>query len=232
MAGPIAHILLAISILPKDLPQENIKQFIVGSSFPDIRYMAKNLSRDQTHSKNISMDMVLEKINNKDFFLAGMLFHSFVDEIRDKYMHKNNIYKIMPRAEHAARAIKLLEDEILFEKIESPDKVSKYFDDIFDEEIAYGLSRHEVNNWHTLMKAYLEKKMDANHRLYCYLILKYPNIPKIIIKIIVFFAIWLKMLPKQLVKITEVIELCKKNERLKKRIMNFYDNFQDVCKNY
>lgn len=244
MAGPIAHVMLALSILPKLLPEQdaktliltdkNIKEFVLGSTFPDIRYITKNIKREDTHFKNITLEIVREKIRENKFFQAGVIFHSFVDELRDKYMNKKNVYKIMPRSENAVRAIKFLEDNILYKKIQNKNQVIKYFDTILDEELKFYTSegciyKSDVKNWHKLMQTYFEKEMDPQHRLVCYLLLKYPKIPKIIIKLIAYLAFWLKILPKNFVKIIEVIGECEKNERLIKIINNFYDNFEQVC---
>ncbi|KKP29730.1 MAG: hypothetical protein UR12_C0003G0004 [candidate division TM6 bacterium GW2011_GWF2_30_66] len=274
MAGPIAHIMLALSILPKNLPDTAVREFILGSSFPDIRYISKNIKREDTHFKNITLEIVTQKIQEKSFFQAGVLFHSLVDELRDWYMNKKNVYKIMPHTENAVRAIKFLEDNILYEKIKNIDQVIQYFDTILDEEIFFCTNKsfdqelcknnnnnpacdnnnyyacacsksnlknfyykchsckNNIKNWHKLMKTYCEKKMDPQHRLVCYLLLKYPNLPKWIIQIIAFIAFWLKILPQNFLRTIEVINECEKNEKLLKIIDNFYDNFEDVYKNY
>jgi hypothetical protein len=281
MAGPIAHIVLALSILPKNLPEAGVREFVLGSTFPDIRYISKNITREDTHFNNITLQEIKQKIQDKKFFEAGVLFHSLVDELRDWYMNKKSVYKIMPRTENAVRAIKFLEDNILYKKlnnlclnnleIKNKNQVIKYFDTVLDQEVYFCMykkfqdtsnshktctcnkltqnncacnnnsknntptsyaCKSEIKSWHKLMQTYCEKEMDPQHRLVCYLLLKYPGLPKWIIKIVAFLAFWLKILPKNFLRIIEVIEECEKNEKLLKIINNFYDNFEEVYRSY
>src|SRR3990167_3969890 len=80
MAAPTTHILLADAFL-KTAPQSSPVTFIVGTSFPDIRHLG-SLSREQTHLRPIDLASIREE---SDPFLAGMLFHNYVDITRKAY---------------------------------------------------------------------------------------------------------------------------------------------------
>ena len=51
MAAPIAHIFCALFLLNNNIIDvDNIQEFIIGTSFPDIRYLGV-IERDTTHVK-------------------------------------------------------------------------------------------------------------------------------------------------------------------------------------
>jgi hypothetical protein len=81
MAAPIMHIVLAIKVLALLPATIDKAAFIVGTSFPDIRYRA-HIDRDVTHIEPVSWKMVAEEQNS---FRAGMLFHNLVDILRIHY---------------------------------------------------------------------------------------------------------------------------------------------------
>ncbi len=93
MAAPIAHIFLAVQMLLGPLQGLfNEQEFILGTSFPDIRYL-KVVQRADTHFTHVTLQDVLQE---KSSFKAGMIFHSFVDEQREAYVVKNHFYKKFP----------------------------------------------------------------------------------------------------------------------------------------
>lgn len=59
MAAPIAHIFCALALLQQGKIKVADKQsFILGTSFPDIRYL-EVIKRDQTHEKNVNWNDVI-----------------------------------------------------------------------------------------------------------------------------------------------------------------------------
>ena len=81
MPAPVTHILLALSILPL-LPGKDAQEFLLGTSFPDIRYLGV-IDRKKTHDPKPSWQKVMQE---KSSFKAGMEFHALADKIHDKYM--------------------------------------------------------------------------------------------------------------------------------------------------
>jgi hypothetical protein len=158
MAAPVTHILLAFQILPS-LPDKDIKEFIIGTSFPDIRYL-NCISREKTHVKNITLDDIKREESS---FKAGMMFHALVDEIRDKFMKENNIYSLVPKSMVTPHALKFNEDILLFNKISNWNNISEYFDTILPEELAL-VKNEYLQTWHKAIKRYISNFLIEKNR--------------------------------------------------------------------
>src|SRR3989344_5759752 len=91
MAAPITHIVLADKVFDEYFPNLSKDKFLVGTSFPDIRYL-RVIKREQTHPKNIT----LSDIKSVESFNGGLLFHILIDRVRENYMQENDIYSLMP----------------------------------------------------------------------------------------------------------------------------------------
>jgi hypothetical protein len=102
-------------MLLNQLSDKNEKAFIIGTSFPDIRYIAK-IDRNQTHFKHVSFDQVKKA---KTSFQAGYLFHSLVDEVREKYLKEHNAYQMAPQSKYTSFCLKVVEDQLLFQEIKN-----------------------------------------------------------------------------------------------------------------
>lgn len=231
MPGPIAHIFLAISLYPTHFADKDLKEFIVGTSFPDIRYICPYIKRENTHyskikGENITIEMVK---NERSSFISGMLFHALVDETRDKYLHKKSAYKIIPRTGHAITGIKFVEDLILYDKIPNKENISNYFNSIVTGETIFNVKENDIRAWHKFIKLYLAERMTPEHRLRCYIALKYPYLPQFLVNWTSYLAIQLNILPSNFIKIIELLDVFEKNNKLMKIINNFYDNFEQIC---
>lgn len=160
MAGPVTHIIFALQILHL-LPGNIDKQeFIVGTSFPDIRYMAQ-LRREQTHIEPISWNDV---VNEPSSFRAGMLFHNLVDEVRIKHFehsfyNRNNtntlpgLYKKL-----FCLMLKTAEDSFLYNYSNKWHELTSYFDIIYQEELDFGVPKTVVRTWHTMIQEYIAQE--------------------------------------------------------------------------
>lgn len=152
MAAPIAHIFLALELLSDPLAEKNFdeKEFILGTSFPDIRYL--NITdRDKTHYKKVTFKEVIDESNS---FKAGIMLHSLVDNIREKYFQDNNIYEKIPKIKLISQALKFTEDKFLFPYI-NVNKISNYFDTISIEEKKFGISDEKIMLWRRFLKNYI-----------------------------------------------------------------------------
>jgi hypothetical protein len=76
MPWPVTHILTAEIYYNGFFSHLDHKAFIIGTCFPDIRYPAR-LDRKSTHIKHLP----LSDIQSQPAFRAGLLFHSYVDEM-------------------------------------------------------------------------------------------------------------------------------------------------------
>ncbi len=150
MAAPVTHIVIADKILKKEFSGFSRKEFLVGTSFPDIRHI-KVIERTKTHFLNPTT----EEIKKQNSAMAGMMFHSFVDEAGEKFMMEAGLYELIPRNTITIQARKLLEDEIFYDRINDWSEISSYFDFILPEESAYGISEENIMRWHNILKYYL-----------------------------------------------------------------------------
>lgn len=127
------------------------KAFLLGTVFPDIRYMGV-LKREQTHFKQITLEKVAQASTP---FQRGVLFHSFVDEFRDKLVRRSKIEKKLPEIPERFRDtfLKLVEDQILHSKHEWS-QFRNFLTSIPEDELQYGLSTQTLTQWHTGLTLY------------------------------------------------------------------------------
>src|ERR1700730_4679760 len=118
-AAPVTHTVLAGKWMKTncEFSEEQKAACIVGTLFPDIRYIAK-VERSKTHDKNVTL---AELRAEKNAFIAGKKLHSFVDEKRAEFIDQKGIYDILTTRfkvpkEHIHTFLKFLEDELLYKK--------------------------------------------------------------------------------------------------------------------
>ncbi|MCA9770330.1 hypothetical protein KC460_03095 [Candidatus Dependentiae bacterium] len=212
MAGPIAHILLAMAVL-QILPDKNQDEFLLGTSFPDIRYL-KVISREQTHNNSVTWRDI---INEPSSFKAGMLLHALVDRERQLYMAKHEVYDFIPKTRYCSHALKLFEDKLLYEKISDYNvtwqQVTNCFNNICPEEETFNIKKRHLWLWHTFLK------------LYC----RYPGTMRFMNR----FAGSIPLIHSA--ASTEIMQLMlqfQKNEKLKTVIVDFYQYFKEKIKQH
>jgi len=149
MAAPIGHIYLALKMLSGPLNGVDEQKFLIGTSFPDIRYTI-GLTRESTHANNVTWQRIIQE---SDPFRQGMLFHAFVDQEHEKFIREENINILLPNIPYALGILKGLEDQILFE--EMPNRTFlRYFDKILEQERAIVPDEQQIRNWHTALQNY------------------------------------------------------------------------------
>ncbi|MFH1832314.1 MAG: hypothetical protein ABH827_05960 [bacterium] len=162
MAAPITHIILALIVLNGPLKDSNFdqKEFIIGTSFPDIRYTL-TIERDVTHAKDVTFKQIKEAASS---FEAGRLLHCWVDGLRIDFFNKN--YTHLRPLLHTASA-KFYEDMLLHNEItkvsqDSWSVVSLYFDSILKEQrdfaLKYKFTDEDIKKWHKIIALYVQDK--------------------------------------------------------------------------
>ena len=128
--------------------EEEKEAFLVGTLFPDIRYIT-HLPREQTHPPTSSLMEVRE---GQTPFEQGVHFHVWVDNVREEFAIQSGIYeKIIPYADgHPATLLKFIEEEILG-GFYDPLPYSYIFSTPFDEELLYATSQ-QVYKWHMMIQ--------------------------------------------------------------------------------
>ncbi len=147
MAAPITHIVLADKVFNTHFSDKDKAKFFIGTSFPDIRYLGV-IEREKTHINVENID----ETKKEDSFMAGLKLHVYIDKIREEYITDKGMYELVPKTKESVTAIKLLEDKLLYDKISDWNAISIYFNDVLDEEIAFGLERSSIQRWHKLLQ--------------------------------------------------------------------------------
>ncbi|HBR70684.1 TPA: hypothetical protein DIC20_01215 [Candidatus Dependentiae bacterium] len=149
MAAPIGHIYLALQMLTGPLNGIDEQNFLIGTSFPDIRYPAK-LPRQLTHAQNVTLQGILKE---QDPFKQGMLFHAFVDQQHGKFIKEQGIEALLPRIPHATGILKGVEDLILFKKMPNRSFL-RHFDTILEQERRFIPQESLLRDWHIALQNY------------------------------------------------------------------------------
>lgn len=155
-AGPIMHIVLALKALGHLPATFDKKAFIVGTSFPDIRYLAK-IERNKTHIEPATWHDV---VHAKNAFQAGMIFHNLVDNIRMTYFEPFYYQRGAPYSTSYIQFfplfMKTAEDHLLYDRLNNWHEISAYFDAIYQEELDFGIDALTIKTWHKKLQQYMQ----------------------------------------------------------------------------
>ena len=157
MPWPVTHILVVEKVYPRYFNHLERKEFILGTSFPDIRYPA-GIDRDQTHFNGIS----LSKIITKPAFEAGLYFHSFVDEVWNTFIraHETQLFPEIPHNRAMFHTMKILQDRYLYDRFDDWQTIENFFDKVLPIESQFTVSQEMVQHWHAVLARYLSKPPD------------------------------------------------------------------------
>ncbi len=153
MANQITHIVLAEKLSDRLFSIFDREAFLIGTVFPDIRYL-KVIERDKTHFKGLSFQDILDEKNS---FIAGMKYHSLVDEVREKYMIENGVYTFIPPSKYITQALKIFEDEVLYQNVLDWVQVISFLDKILADETSLVEDVGKIKMWQSLMQEYFKQ---------------------------------------------------------------------------
>ena len=168
---PITHAYLA-NLWVKANGEKLDTQFLLGSLYPDIRYVA-NIPRRNTHDTNVTKKDIT---GAQTRFLSGCKLHSFTDEARNKFVTESKIYAWLEKKcknnpilhtifkSHKYHLLCILEDEIIREAF-SADGLTKYFGKIHSEEITDNITEKNVETWHHFLNAYFTGQIPAGEEI-------------------------------------------------------------------
>lgn len=157
MAYAVTHVVLTKKLYNRYFKDKDRKELFIGTCFPDIRHLA-GIHRDATHFHGIS----LAEVMSEDPFMAGVIFHSYVDDNREAYVRAREIYKLAPESEYIIHALKFFEDQMLYEKIQDWNEYVGFFDEILKGELGFGMSKETVREWHSILQEYLSQKPNGD----------------------------------------------------------------------
>jgi hypothetical protein len=144
MSFPITHIVLAQQALDKSKKKVNKRDFFLGVSFPDIRYLGV-IDREKTHNLD----------HPKNDFELGMKAHSEADLFRFNFMEKR-LASVKNHLEDMA--IKIVEDYILYDYLDDWQQYSDYFLELIEAEKNWVDDQAALEFWHQALRKYLSQK--------------------------------------------------------------------------
>lgn len=227
MAAPVTHILLALQILPS-MPDKNPKDFIVGTSFPDIRYL-EVIKREQTHFKNVTLEQIANEPNS---FKAGMMFHALVDEVREDYMKERGVDALVEKSMFSSPALKFNEDMILYGQLQDVDALVAYFDDVLPEQRQFKIKDIYLQTWNKSIARYLTNPVPTEGR---FKFLKRTSKKRFRI----FKDGWFVGAKKSVLytankilfdKLEAMVQEMRTNKELEAIVWDFYNNFRELAK--
>lgn len=206
MAAPATHILLAQRVFQKYFSTQNPQDFYVGTSFPDIRYLG-HIDRQQTHFTS----PVLAELTTLPAFEAGLKFHALVDVVRENFVRSRNAYSLVPESPYLTQALKLFEDQVLYERIATWPEIVGLFDEVLPAETAYPVPLTDIQNWHRFLQAYLSHQPDSQS--------------------IRTFVAAIGRPAEMAEEMIRLVEVMKQSQELKQIVVEMYENFEQLLVN-
>ncbi|HCU70797.1 MAG TPA: hypothetical protein DIC35_03520 [Candidatus Moranbacteria bacterium] len=190
MASQISHIIYAKQLFDKlekgelregFFDNETIRKiltykddFLLGCVFPDVRLVAENLARKDTH---MFFNQVNLDFRNLSPFQSGWKFHVYCDMKREEILNKYDFYEAIKNVENSWLANKMLEDELIYDVYNNWEKLVNFFNDIPRINLLEGLSRESLEFWYAIISKYIEKKPD-NKTMHIFIIKSKQEIQK------------------------------------------------------
>ena len=157
MASQIAHIIYAQKYFEKYPSTIDKDEFLLGCAFPDIRRIAENISRKDTHMRFSPLDLNFEGLTS---FQAGWKFHTYCDMRREEILNKYKFYTIKDTDKFWNNPTKQLEDSLVYKDYNNWEKVISYFNNVPKIETGLNISQETLSLWYAVIAKYLEKKPD------------------------------------------------------------------------
>lgn len=159
MAGEVGHVVYAARIL--DYLDDSVKssEYWAGTLFPDIRHLGV-VSRHRTHPEDVS----LYSLVGKNDFITGMRVHSWIDQTREVFLRKENIKESLPWHPFVPHALKLVEDELLYDIFDDWNVVKRALNKVYEEELNFTNDKQRIAEWHQTLRDYLKEKPTDDSR--------------------------------------------------------------------
>lgn len=175
MASPISHIIYCkryFETLESDegvsklrdqgtkivpLAQIDKDEFILGASFPDIRFIDDRIKRKDTHMSFPKIDLDFSDLTS---FQAGWKFHLYCDMKREEILNNYKFYSLPDASDAYGRPAKLLEDSLVYDYYDNWEKISLYFSHAPFIETGVKIDQETLSLWYAILAKYVEKKPD------------------------------------------------------------------------
>lgn len=204
MAAHITHVALVERVFDKYFYKFNRRDFVIGALFPDIRYLG-HVKREITHFEKVNFDQIKVEKNS---FLAGMLYHSYVDKIREEWMVGNGLYDFIPYEHRWMQAMKLFEDRFFYDDIKNWEIIEQYFKNVLPDELTFTMTKDTIEHWHNLLVQYFQN----------------PPSPQSILK----STIGMGIAEQTGIDINLHIEVIENNKNLNRLAQQFHDEYESI----
>lgn len=175
MASQITHIVYAKKLFEKyDLLPEEKDEFILGTTFPDIRRIDPTIKRKDTHLHFYPINL---DFGNLTPFEAGWKFHLYCDMRREEILNQYGFYSIGHTEEFCRQPSKMLEDELVYDEYNNWEKLVNYFNDVPFISNGINVPKETFELWYSILANYLDKK--PNNNSVKIFLLKQPDIAPI-----------------------------------------------------
>ena len=203
MATPLTHIILTESIYKNTFANSKKIDFLVWTLLPDIRYLDRSIPRDKFHTDNMNLEIVVSADSS---FKKWVLFHSLLDQVRDTFYIEKWIY-VRWWDEEFIIALKLLEDELLYDKISNWDTI---MEDIhqFDYTTISDVNLDVLKKRYALLIQLMSRKPDNKSRE--------------------LFMLWIWMSSEYITKINRIIWTIKADKKYESLIEELYSSFPNM----
>lgn len=155
MASQVAHVVYAKKYLDRH-PAMNADLFLLGTLLPDIRRIAPEIKRSDTHHAFEKLDLDFDNLNP---FEAGWKFHLWCDMRREEILNKYDFYNLSYTIDHDVPP-KLLEDELVYEKYKNWEKLRYILNNPPVLKTSLNVSHETNERWYAIIAKYFEKKPD------------------------------------------------------------------------
>ncbi len=156
MASQISHVVYAKKYLEQH-PAMNADLFLLGTLFPDIRRVADNIKRKDTHNLHEELNLEFHGIAP---FEAGWKFHLWCDMRREEILNKYEFYKLPFTIDHDVPP-KILEDELVYNKYQNWEKLNFILNNPPQINVELDVSQETIERWYAILAKYFEKKPDG-----------------------------------------------------------------------
>jgi len=166
MASIVSHIIYAKKYFEK-LETGEIKngrvenldkdEFILGCVFPDIRSIAEEITRQDSHLHFNPIDLNFKNLTS---FEAGWKFHLYCDMKRDEILNKYNFYNLKNTTDFYSGSAKLLEDELVYNEYANWEKLILYFNHPPYIKTDLDIDKNTFQLWYAMAAKYMERKPD------------------------------------------------------------------------
>lgn len=205
MAGEVGHVVYGARLLHYLGDSVQDPSYWAGTLFPDIRHFGI-VSRKRTHVD----DVTLRSLVGVNDFETGMRVHAWVDATRERYLHDRHIKEVLPWHPFVPHALKLAEDEILYDVFEDWNLIHRVLGQVYNEELGFVSPKEEIQRWHTILQKYFEKKPDDDARTE--------------------LSISIGLSESSAAEVNSVVATLKENKKARDIIMDFLRHLEDILR--